>query len=316
MALSEKVKTALDETRTLILGAQILLGFQFQGPFRDQFDLLPNPERIVSGYGVGLLLVSVGLLIAPSAFHQIAERGESTGYMQVVTGRCAAAALLPFAASLSIDLGIALERILGNSRAGGAAAIGFALLACGGWYGFGAIMKHKSGAAERGKARAERGLRETPSLHSRIEQMLTEARVILPGAQALLGFQLIIVMTDVFDKLPDTSRLLHGVALLCVALSVILLITPAAMHRLVWGGEDSIDLLRIGGRITIAALLPLALGTAGDAYVVFARIFGSGRLSAEAAVVALLFLLGLWFAWPLAERWRRSRRANDHVVTS
>ena len=29
--------------------------------------------------------------------------------------------------------------------------------------------------------------------------MLTEARVILPGAQALLGFQLAIVLTDTFD---------------------------------------------------------------------------------------------------------------------
>ena len=27
-------------------------------------------------------------------------------------------------------------------------------------------------------------------LHAKIEQMLTEARVILPGAQALFGFQL------------------------------------------------------------------------------------------------------------------------------
>ena len=41
MALHERVKTALDETRTLILGAQILLGFQYQGVFREQFDTLP-----------------------------------------------------------------------------------------------------------------------------------------------------------------------------------------------------------------------------------------------------------------------------------
>ena len=37
---------------------------------------------------------------------------------------------------------------------------------------------------------AHRAVRETAPLHARIEQMLTEARVILPGAQALLGFQL------------------------------------------------------------------------------------------------------------------------------
>src|SRR3954454_16906824 len=32
--LSGKVKTSLDETRTLMLGAQILLGFQFNAVFR------------------------------------------------------------------------------------------------------------------------------------------------------------------------------------------------------------------------------------------------------------------------------------------
>ena len=31
-------------------------------------------------------------------------------------------------------------------------------------------------------------------LHTRIDQMLTEARVILPGAQAILGFQLIVTI--------------------------------------------------------------------------------------------------------------------------
>jgi hypothetical protein len=34
MRLSKKVKTALDETRLLILGAQVLFGFQFKGIFK------------------------------------------------------------------------------------------------------------------------------------------------------------------------------------------------------------------------------------------------------------------------------------------
>src|SRR3954468_5851575 len=41
MSLSKKVKVALGETRTLILGAQILLGFKLQGVFRPVFGRLP-----------------------------------------------------------------------------------------------------------------------------------------------------------------------------------------------------------------------------------------------------------------------------------
>ena len=89
--------------------------------------------------------------------------------------------------------------------------------------------------------------------------MLTEARVILPGAQALLGFQLAIVLTETFERLPSPSRLLHAAALVSVALSVVLLITPAALHRIVWAGEDTEAVFRIGGRITV-----LGASTAGD----------------------------------------------------
>jgi len=96
----------------------------------------------------------------------------------------------------------------------------------------------------------------------------------------------------------------HGAALLCVVLTIILLITLAALHRIVWAGEDSEALLRSGGRLTIAALVPLALGMTGDAYVVFARIAESEAFGAAAAAAMLVALFGLWFAWPIVvHRW-------------
>jgi hypothetical protein len=48
VSLSSKVKTALDETRTLMLGAQILLGFQFHGAFQQRFDALSSQVRIIA----------------------------------------------------------------------------------------------------------------------------------------------------------------------------------------------------------------------------------------------------------------------------
>jgi uncharacterized protein DUF6328 len=303
MALHERVKTALDETRTLILGAQILLGFQYQGVFQERFEALPPHARAMDGWALGLMLLTVGLLIAPSIFHRVTEGGESTGRTHAVAGQFGAAALLPFAVALGLDLAITLERVLGGSAwTAGAAGIGFALLALAGWYGAGEMMKRRTGATERRKAAAERDQREAAPLHARIEQMLTEARVILPGAQALLGFQLVIVLTNAFERLPMTSRLLHGAALLCVALAVILLITPAALHRGVWAGEDSKEFLRTGGWVTVAALVPLALGMVGDAYVVFTRITGSPGFGAVAASGVAAGLFGLWFAWPVAAR--------------
>ena len=304
MPLSSKVKTALDETRTLMLGAQVLLGFQLHGAFQKQFDALSPQAKIVDAIALLLMINSVALLIAPSAFHRIVDRGKSTGRTLVVTSFCAAASLLPFAVALGIDLALALMRILRSSVLGIVAGAIFAMMGVAAWYGLGWIMKRHQGAAERRQADLDRDVAETAPLHSRIEQMLTEARVILPGAQALLGFQLAIVLTDTFEKLPNL-RLLHAAALVSVALSIALLITPAALHRIVWAGEDTEAVLAIGGRLTILALLPLAMGMAGDSYVVLSRILGSAGPVAIAATLVLLYLIGLWFAWPIVERLQR-----------
>ena len=48
---------------------------------------------------------------------------------------------------------------------------------------------------------SQRQSEETP-LPKQIDQMLTEARTILPGAQALLGFQLTVFLTESFERLP------------------------------------------------------------------------------------------------------------------
>jgi hypothetical protein len=45
MELSKKVKLALDETRMLILGAQILLGFQLNAVFQPRFERLADHAR-------------------------------------------------------------------------------------------------------------------------------------------------------------------------------------------------------------------------------------------------------------------------------
>jgi hypothetical protein len=130
--------------------------------------------------------------------------------------------------------------------------------------------------------------------------LLTEARVIIPGGQALLGFQLVATLTNAFSALPPAVQNIHVAALCAVALSVVLLMTPAAVHRIAYGGEDSPKFFRIGSRIVVAASIPLAAGTAADIYVVFMKVVERESIALTAAVVAALMMLGLWFVLPLA----------------
>src|SRR5262249_49154748 len=76
--LGRKVKTALDETRILILGAHVLLGFQLNGVFQEAFAGLSATTRLLGCLGQILMVISIGLLIAPSMQHRIVERGEDT----------------------------------------------------------------------------------------------------------------------------------------------------------------------------------------------------------------------------------------------
>jgi hypothetical protein len=76
MELLKKVKIALDETRILILGVQILLGFQLRGVFSDGHEQLPTYVRYLDGLALGLMVCVVGLLITPGPYHRIVESGE------------------------------------------------------------------------------------------------------------------------------------------------------------------------------------------------------------------------------------------------
>jgi hypothetical protein len=306
MELSNKVKTALDETRILILGAQILLGFQLRGAFSDAYEQLPMHARRLDGLALGLMVVAVGLLIAPGPYHRIVEGGEDTGAFHAVVTAIADLALLPFALALGLDIFLATERVLGS--AGGTAAGGLAaLVALSLWYGMPRARRRRDGQRERAMTESQRDERSATPLHAKIEQMLTEARVILPGAQALFGFQLAIVLTQSFAALPPSSRIVHAVSLGLVALAVMLLMAPAAYHRIVFAGEDTEEMHRVGSVLITAATVPLALGLAGDVHVVIGKIAGPVA-GAAAGAAGLVLLVALWYGYPLAVAVMRTRR--------
>jgi hypothetical protein len=102
MQLPKLVKTALDETRMLVLGAQILLGFELSGIFRDRFETLPMHARYLDGIALLLMIITVAFLVTPESYHQIVEVGADTGRFHRLISRMAGFSLLPFALSLGI----------------------------------------------------------------------------------------------------------------------------------------------------------------------------------------------------------------------
>jgi hypothetical protein len=292
MSLKDKVKTGLDETRLLLLGAQVLFGFQLNGVFQEGFTELSPATRLINSVGQALMAIAIGLLIAPSMQHLIAEKRHDTLRLHQATGLFAGSALLPFGISLGLGFYVVFDRLYGTMAAL-IAGTAFSLLALLFWYGIGMMMKPET----KKNPRKEKEMRAP--LHARIDQMLTEARVILPGAQALLGFQLIVTLTHAFDQLPPSSRLLHVAALISVAFAVILLMTPAALHRISFYGEDTERFLQIGSWFVVAAPVPLGIAIAADLYVATSKASDSPFLGRILAVGIFVILAVLWYGLPL-----------------
>ena len=146
-------------------------------------------------------------------------------------------------------------------------------------------------------------------LKDKIDQTLTEARVVLPGAQALLGFQFTIMLMEAFDKLPPSSKYVHLASLALIALCTILLMAPAAYHRIAEDGEDSLHFERLASRLVLASMVPLALGICGDFFVVLRKVSGSVEFSLISSAVMLAIFYGLWFGYSLLQRKREHHRS-------
>jgi hypothetical protein len=299
VSIERRFKMALDETRLLLLGAQILFGFQFEAVFQQSFRRLPKSSHWVDAAALLLMTVSLACLVAPSSQHRLAERGEVTGHIRRTTTTFAGLALLPFGLALGLDLYVVLAHVFGTLVGvfAGVFFTGFALLF---WYVF--EFGYRWLVLGYGFHVSQEDPDGPTPLEAKIEQMLTEARIALPGAQALLGFQLIVALNRTFAELPQSSKVVHAIALGCIALALVLLVAPAAFHRLAFHGADDERFFRLGSNLVSIALLPLALGICGDIYVAITRISESGAVGAASAAAALILFLGLWYAKPLLLR--------------
>ena len=207
-------------------------------------------QKQIKHLGLLLLLAVVGLVMLPAARHRIVERGQDTPGMLLFTKWCLRLALLPLALAIGIDLFTAGAQVGGN-RVGAAISGGAVLLSIALWYGIVVLREPRE--------KEEEDVKETP-LEEKIVQVLTEARVVLPGAQALLGFQLAMMMMESFEKLPQSSKIVHLVSLCFIAATTILLIAPAAFHRLVERGEDTERFHSFASAMVVLAMITLAPG--------------------------------------------------------
>ena len=308
MKLQDAVRTSLEELRMQMLGVQVIFGFQFDALFQDNFPAVGLTGRRLDALGMTSMVIAIGLMIGITSQHRIIDRGNSTARIHRVAMRDASLALLFLALGLGCSTFVATDAPFGKTHATWL-GIGAFVLAFAAWFLLAWLLRRRWQPKTVQPGDSDMDQPATP-LHIKIEQQLTEARVILPGAQALLGFQFIVMLTQRFEQLPAEVHVAHLLGLIALTAAIVLLICPSAIHRLTFAGHDDPRLYEMSARLLTLALLPLAAGISLDLWSAFVLLGGEKRTALLGSAGAFALLIALWFAWPLLLRRRLAVRTS------
>jgi hypothetical protein len=140
--------------------------------------------------------------------------------------------------------------------------------------------------------------KKSEDLSEAVSHLLEECRMVLPGIQALFGFQLVAVFNQRFSQIPPSDQVIHLAAMIIVALSAALVMTPAAFHREVEPAQVSERMLMLSTRLLLASMILLAIGIAADLFVIAAIVLEHRMVSALIAIALFSILIALWFIFP------------------
>ena len=135
-------------------------------------------------------------------------------------------------------------------------------------------------------------------LSTSAEFLLDECRMVLPGIQALFGFQLIAVFNSGFSQTLDPfEQKLHLFALFLTTIAIAFVMTPAAFHRQTGPTKVTEKFICLATRLLLWGMCPLLIGLCIDFYLI-ARIITDQFVAALLTAAIGGLFVGLWFVLP------------------
>jgi putative flippase GtrA len=140
---------------------------------------------------------------------------------------------------------------------------------------------------------------ETPKARRDRElgELMQELRVALPGVQVLFAFLLTVPFSNRYGSLGTGDRRIYFAAVLAAAVSSLLLIAPAANHRLLFRDGTKERLLRAANRVAIAGFVTLGIGIGLALYLVTTVVYDTAVALVVTALVATMTVF-TWFVFP------------------
>jgi hypothetical protein len=129
--------------------------------------------------------------------------------------------------------------------------------------------------------------------------MLSEMRILLPGAQMLSAFLIILPFNEGFGKIVHMEKLLFLATFFLSLTALVLLSAPAVQHRVMRPLNDRARFKRIATRQIVAGAFALAVALVLGTDLVISEVFGPTVGIVMSAIMATLILCVWWLlpAW-------------------
>ena len=128
--------------------------------------------------------------------------------------------------------------------------------------------------------------------------MLSEQRILLPGAQMLTAFLIILPFNGGFRHIVHVEKLVFLATFICALTSLLLLSAPAIQHRLIRPLVDRVAFKHIASKFIVAGAVALAFAFILATNLVITEVFGVVAGGVASALIAALILV-LWWLLPM-----------------
>ena len=148
---------------------------------------------------------------------------------------------------------------------------------------------------------------EHERLNRRLDQLLQELRVAMPGVQVLFAFLLAVPFQQRFGQVTEFQRITYFVTLLASAAASAFFIAPTAYHRIMFGTGEKERLVRVSSNLALAGIACLAVAMNGAVLLVTDVLFERTTVAITVVAMAALYI-ALWFGLGLGRRLSGDRR--------
>jgi hypothetical protein len=132
--------------------------------------------------------------------------------------------------------------------------------------------------------------------------LLAELRVLLPGAQTLTAFLIILPFNAGFAQIQRGEQYVYLATFLCSVTSLVLFTAPAAQHRVQRPLPDRERFKLHANRLIVAGLVPLSLALILATQLVMAEVLHHPGVAWGIAGVLAVLIGTVWWVAPLRKK--------------